>query len=107
VGFLDRDKNLIAGAVFSNYTGFDVQISLGAVSPRWATKRNLKILAVLVFDVFGCTRITSIVPESLTRAREFNELSGFKLEGVQRQGFDGKEDAVFYGMLRDDCRWLS
>jgi hypothetical protein len=32
--------------------------------------------------------------------------SGFKLEGVHIKGLDGRQDAISYGMLRSQCRWL-
>jgi RimJ/RimL family protein N-acetyltransferase len=105
VGFI-RDNEFIAGFVLNNYTGFEVQVSAAAISPKWCTRGNLGLIAYLVFDKLNCKRLTAICGRNNKKARKLVEGLGFKLEGVQRLGLDGIEDACLYGLLRKDCKWL-
>jgi RimJ/RimL family protein N-acetyltransferase len=105
VGFL-ADGRLIGGAVFTGYTGHDITITVGGTSHRWINRTVFAHLAELVFRRWGCLRLTAVCARPAKRARKFAEKAGFKEEGVTRKGFDGKYDAVRYGMLKRECRWL-
>jgi RimJ/RimL family protein N-acetyltransferase len=39
-------------------------------------------------------------------ARKFDEHVGFIQEGVIRQAFEDGEDAILYGMLKSECKWI-
>jgi RimJ/RimL family protein N-acetyltransferase len=39
-------------------------------------------------------------------AKKFDEHVGFIQEGVIREAFEDGEDAILYGMLRSECRYL-
>jgi hypothetical protein len=32
---------------------------------------------------------------------------GFRLEGMGRKAYDGRQDAAVYSLLRHECRWIS
>lgn len=105
VGF-SKDGQLVAGAIFTNYTGFDVTISLASKVKGWATKQTFPYIATLVFEKWHCRRLTAIIAKQNKHAREFSEKIGFKLEGVKRKGYRDNDDAMIYGMLKSECRWL-
>lgn len=105
IGIVDDGSNLIAGVVYSNFCGHDVHMSIAAASKEWATKSTLKTLFMYPFDQLDCVRVTALTARRNRRARSLVERLGFRLEGVQRRGFDGKQDAIAYGMLKTECRW--
>lgn len=102
-----KDGNRIAGMIFNNYTGFDVNIHIAADSPEWAKPGVLKKIADLIFNQWGCVRITTIAGRTNKKAIKLNSGLGFVLEGIQRRGLDGKEDALIFGMLKEECKWLA
>lgn len=101
------DDMLIAGVVYHEYRPAykSVQMSIAAVSPKWATKGNLRAIFAYPFLDLKVNRATAITPKRNRRARHLIEGTGFKLEGCARRGFLS-DDAVIYGMLRDECRWI-
>lgn len=110
IGISDNGQ-IIAGAVFTDYRvmpyGKDIQITFAATSPRWATRSNIRSIFSYPFIQCGCARLTTITGRKNKRARKLIEGLGFRLEGVVRKAYDGRQDAIVYGLLRDEAsRWL-
>lgn len=102
-----RKGQLVAGVVFHNYrAGIDIEVSLAADSPSWAHPAILRRLFGYPFNQLGVVRLTCIVGRKNKRCRRFSEGLGWKLEGVVRRAYDGREDACLYGMLREDAKFL-
>lgn len=100
---------ILAGAIFNNYKDFDVNVTLAA-DPAWRSKQAvyfLRGIAHLVFEQWGCRRMSAIVSKRNKKARHFVERVGFQLEGTVKYGYDGFTDAIYYGLLRERAgRWL-
>lgn len=106
VGF-HKDTRLLAVAVYHDYRGHDIQLSGAAESRLWATPPAIRMLLWYPFHVLKTRRLTTITARKNKRARRFDEGIGFRLEGTIRKGYDGKDDAMVYGMLREEAwRWL-
>lgn len=105
LGVYQADK-LIAGVIFHRYTGFDVNLTIAADTPDWAKPGVLRALADLIFNKWGCLRLTTMVGASNRRAIRLNNGLGFVCEGILRRGLDGTEDAIIFGMLKEECSWL-
>lgn len=102
-----RDCEMAAGVVFHNYRpGVDIEISLAADNPSWAHPRTLRRLFAYPFYQLGVARLTCVIAADNARCRRFTEGLGWKLEGIHRKAFDGQQDAISYGMLPEDCRFL-
>lgn len=104
----DEQGRLCAGIVVSNFRGTDCEVSIAAETARWAKKHIIRYVFEYIFDKLGCVRCTSIVQnvKHTRRARKLAEGIGFVLEGNLRLAYDGKTDALVYGLLRADCRFL-
>lgn len=104
----DEQDNLCAGIVVSNFRGTDCELSIAAETARWAKKGVCQYIFDYVFNKLGCIRCTSIIQKipNTRRARKFAEGMGFVLEGNLRLAYDGKTDALVYGLLRAECRFL-
>jgi hypothetical protein len=73
---------------------------------RWATPELCREAFSFPFVYLGRERITTETPVSNTRMCRLNDHLGFVREGVKRKAADDGGDAVLFGMLRDECRWL-
>lgn len=101
-----RHGRLVGGVVFHGFRGHDIEISIASDSPLWASKKTFATLYAYPFNQLGVVRITCITGRKNKAVRRLAEASGFKLEGTHRKALDGREDAMSYGLLRGDCRWL-
>ena len=100
-----RDGELIAGLVLSQYTGFDVRLSAAATRRDWLSRGLISDVAKFVFTELKCKRVTVVCRRQNKSTRALSLRLGFREEGVLRKAWDGIDDAVFYGMLEEDCKW--
>lgn len=101
-----RDDRLMGGVVFSGFVGHDIQVS-GAVDPSFrCSPAALRLILAYPFLQLGCARLSLRTGRRNKRARAFAERLGFRIEGVVRKGLNGSQDAMLYGLLRADCRYL-
>lgn len=102
-----KGAEVVAGIIYHNFIPEykNIEISMVATNPRWATKKILNQLLSYPFNQLGCQRITTCIPSSNERAIKFNLGIGFRHEGTIRKGC-GKEDMFVFGMLKTEAkRW--
>lgn len=105
---MNDQRDFVAGVVITNFRKTDCEISCVSEMAAGAVWRPTVCRAIFkyVFDQLGCVRCTSITVKGNRKARAFLESLGFQLEGNVRLGYDGRRDALIYGMLRAECRFL-
>ena len=101
-----RGDRFVGGAVFHNFRKHDIEVVVAFDDPRWALPGTLRALFAYPFVTLGCVRLTALIARKNKRSRRLTEGLGFRLEGVARRAFDGRQDAMIYGMLRDECKFL-
>jgi RimJ/RimL family protein N-acetyltransferase len=107
IGVMHGDAELVAVAVYSERRGANIEMSIAADTPRWATRHVIGQLLSYPFTVFGCRRITAVVREDNARSRRLVGGMGFKHEGTMRDAFEGA-DAMIFGLTKHDWaagRW--
>lgn len=104
---LNDKTEFVAGVVLSNFREHDIEISCATETSMAWRPHVMGAVFQYVFKQLGCARCTSIVTRNNTRCRDFLDSLGFQLEGNLRMGYDGKRDALIYGLLAKDCRYLS
>jgi RimJ/RimL family protein N-acetyltransferase len=105
-GIINDQTEFVAGVIISNFREHDCEISCATeTSAAW---RPTVLTAVFqyIFVQLNCVRCTSIVTKANKKSRGFLKALGFELEGNVRLGYDGVKDALIYGLLRQDCRYL-
>lgn len=103
IGVVDRHARLAGAAVFTDFDGFDIQLT---VVGRGAFSRSVcRAVSRYVFIQMNCQRMTVIMRESDTVLRKVCQRHGFRQEGVIRRRY-GDQDGILMGMLRQECRWL-
>ena len=96
---------IISNLRYSNKEPIDCEISC-ATETSIAWKPGVcRAIFGYVFGQLGCARCTSIVMKKNTRSREFLEALNFQLEGNLRKAYDGKKDALIYGLLAEECQF--
>lgn len=108
IGF-EVDGKLAAGVVFNNYqkTAKCIHLTAYSQSERWLSKNNLHTIFSYPYIQLGCVRTTAVTGRSNKRTRKLLEGVGYKLEGTHPKGLDGIQTAISYGMLREDCKWIT
>lgn len=99
--------DLVAAVVVSNYQGHDCQISCASETGAAWRPHVCRAVFTYIFETLGCVRCTSITTKRNTASRGFLEHLGFTLEGKLRRGYDGKHDALIFGLLAEECRFLA
>jgi RimJ/RimL family protein N-acetyltransferase len=97
---------LIAGAVYNNYAGFMVDIHIATTDKRWCNRRVLKAVFEMAFDTLKCVRLNMMCAKNNKTMRRLASGLGFKQEGCHRKANLGKTDAISYGLLKSECRWI-
>lgn len=102
---VDEDNNILGALVFSEFRGRDIQISVAADNRHWLTKKILHQIFWYPFIYLGCSRLTAYTSEKNISFQDMLIRFGFSKEGVMRQAFNSG-DALLYGMLVSECKWI-
>lgn len=106
LAILDNENQFVGGVVVTDFRGHDCTVSLASENPMaWADSVKRGVFDY-IFNQLGCVRVTGITKKGNRKARAFMESLGFQLEGNLRLGFDGIKDALVYGLLARECRYL-
>lgn len=75
------------------------QISVAAVSPRWAQRGIIRALLGVPFEQYGVQKLWSVMEQSNKRAIRFNLGIGFKQEATLRHQYGRGQHAVMTSIL--------
>lgn len=108
--FLNDNGEFVGGATISNYReaehGNDCELACAVENATAFRHGVFKAVFTYIFVHLKCVRVTCVTTKRNARARKFIEALGFVLEGCIRLGYDGRRDALIYGLLGKDCRYL-
>ena len=76
-------------------------------SPNWVHPGVLYYMFAVPFYIFGVNRITLTAIENNKPSITWINDLGFTYEGSLRMAVEGKYDKHLYGMLKDECKWLT
>jgi len=107
LAILNDNGDFCAGVVISEFRGHDCQISCATETGVAWRDHVVRAVFDYIFIQLGCARCTSITKKGNKRTRAFLEDLGFKHEGTLRRGFDGAQDALLYGLLAEECRYIA
>lgn len=106
---ISHGRRPVAACIFQEFRrgefGNDVRLTFVSIDPIWCNRRILSHIADYVFSDIGCNRVTAIIREGNKKSERMAIKLGFRKEGVIRRGWNGKTNALIYGMLQHECRW--
>lgn len=103
---INDQSQFVAGVVINMYSGYDCRISCATETSAAWRDNVMRGVFNYIFIQLGCVRVTAMVRKGNKRSRKFLEDLGFVLEGNLRLGYDGVKDALVYGLLASECRYL-
>ncbi len=103
-----RNGKVCGAVVYTMHMGNGCMMSVASDgSKRWFNRDMLRMAFAYPFVQMKYARVTGLVREDNVEAQRFDEHLGFKREGILRKGDDDGTDLILYGMLREECRWLT
>ena len=101
----------VSGVVYSWFRrepfGNDVRATIAAEhGSKWAREAVLREMFAYPFLQLECARITCLIKEGNTRSERLCRHLGFRKEGVLRRAWDGRSNALLYGLLKSECRYI-
>lgn len=104
---VNDNKDFVAAVIISNFRKTDCEVTCVSESPAAWRPHVCQTIFSYIFEYLGCARCTCITTKGNKKSRSFLINLGFELEGRLRQGFDGCKDALVYGLLASECRFLA
>jgi hypothetical protein len=99
-----RDGDIKGVFIAEFMNAFDAHITCAIDDPRFLTRRLVKAVFAALFS--QAVRLTALTrPENAAAIRILKHL-GFSHEGICRLGIEGRWDALTFGLLRSECRWI-
>lgn len=103
---IENDK-IIAAVVYTNWhPKLSMEMSVASIDKRWATRHNLRAFFSYPFIDLGVKRVTTLCSANEKGIIMFNKRLGFKPEGYHREAHYDGSDAVSFGMLKSECKWV-
>ncbi len=102
-GITDRLGKLTGAIVLTDYSERNVELTF--VGPGLLKPGVCRELATHCFDTLKCNRVTVRTRSQNRYIRGLIEKMGARQEGILRRYFND-DDAVIYGLLREECRYL-
>ena len=107
VGFgIEKDGALVAGVVFNEYNGVNMNMHVASDGSKdWMTRELLWMVFDYAFRQAKVKRLTGLVGEGNAVSRIFTERIGFELETTLESAHPtGK--LLIYRMFKDKCKWI-
>jgi RimJ/RimL family protein N-acetyltransferase len=104
IGILGANGQLVGGMLFNQYTEGDVEVTLYA--PSRLGRGVLRAISAYVYFTLGCNRMSARTRASSLAVQGVLRKCGFQQEGRLREYYQDGEDAILFGMLKSECRWL-
>lgn len=107
IGFTRDNKTLCGGALFNNWTGANIEVSI--YGPGALTRYAMGVGCRYVFRQIRAQRITAKTRRSNRVMQKLLPRLGFTFEGVQKRyyGSHRKDDALLYALFPEDAeKWM-
>lgn len=107
LGLADTSGALVGALVYTDYNGHSIELSVHApghvIGPD-----ALRQMFRYPFETCQVLALGARTRRANTGVRKMLGRLGFRPEGIRRRyyGPGRANDAVLYGMLREECRWL-
>lgn len=114
-GFRDADQAigimngayLIGVVVYSDYRpNLSIEMSIATIDRRWGSRYNIGALFKFPFIDLGVKRVHTLCSANNREAIMVQKKLGLTPEGYHRHAYHDGSDAISWGMLKEDCRWI-
>ena len=94
--FVGKDRQMVAGCVFHNYSPSSgvIEVSAASDSPRWLSRVNMSLIFNYVFDHLGCRMATARHSETNRTAIRLWARLGATQHTLPNMRADGEDEVV-------------
>lgn len=100
-------ERLAAVVFFDGFRVGDCNVSVLIDDCRAVTRTELRRVFRYPFVEAGLRRLTARVSSFNRASQSLIERLGFVREGTRRAAYENGADEIIYGMLHEECRWLT
>ena len=105
---IERNGELVGGAAFDTFSDRECVIHLASDgSKRWISREFIVSVFAYAFHQCYFRRLTAFVRASNAPSLKIVQQFGFKEEGRARCAGPDGEDLVMFGLLREECRYIT
>lgn len=107
-----HEGNLVAGVVYNNYQETNdgkpllVEMTIYSIDKRWCSRHNLRNIFAYPFSQLRLRRVQAICSAQNEGVIMFLKRIGFTHEGTHPSAYMDGSDALSFGMLKQNCRWI-
>ena len=101
----DIDDGVIAVLVFEFKSTFDPFMTVAISHQRGLSRKLITAIARAVFS--RAARISALIRTDDRVSASILDRIGFIAEGYVRRGYDGRKDAILYGLMPEECPYLA
>lgn len=105
-GFIENGK-LVAGVSLVMREHNSCALVVAATTPRWCLPGYLKEMFGYVFDSMGVKYLYTLADTKNLKSNRLSLGLGFRPDGKLRGVGTNGDDLNLYGMLREDCKFLT
>lgn len=98
---------LIAGVVYSDYNGVNINMHVASEGPYWLNKAYLWVCFDYPFNQCKVKRVTALIGEGNTKSIRFTEHLGFELEARLKDAHPTGDLMIFAMRQPQAERWLN
>jgi len=101
---VSNSNGMLAGFVYSDWQPEfgTIEMSLAAVSPRWASRRIISFLLAYPFNDLDCQRISVVTSENNQKALRLAQGVGFVKEALIERHYGMNENAIVLRLFKED-----
>lgn len=104
---IEKNGKLTAGVVYNQYQhGLLIEMSIASIDKSWATRHNLKALFSYPFIQLNLKRVQALCSLKDEGVQMFLKRLGFTQEGSHPCAYHDGGDALSFGMLKHQCKWI-
>lgn len=103
---ISKNGKLIAGVVYNNYVGHLIEMTIASIDKRWCSGHNLRALFSYPFIQLNLKRVQALCSANDEGVQMFLKRLGFIHEGTHACAYHDGSDALSFGMLKNQCKWL-
>lgn len=104
LGFV-ADGQPLGGLVYHGFQDGSIWWTIYTIDRRWCSRKVLKFIFGLAFDMLNCRRINILVSKDNVCCLKLVKRLGFVREGFLRKYRKSGEDCYILGILKSECKW--
>ena len=103
IGVVNNAGEPVGAAIFNNFQDCNIEVTM--VGPGAFSRSIARVMAEFAFNANNVARLTVTTRAKNKKLTALIERVGWKREGRLRRWY-GDDDAIVFGMLRKECRFL-